>query len=82
MAGDKRKKCDKAQELAAALATVDAIIERIHAVQEPRDSHLLPGLLVELDVAAGRRNPRHDRTTSAEVKVVSGRETPTGVPSI
>ena len=78
MAGDKRKKCDKAQELAAALATVDAIIVRIHAVQEPRDSHLLPGLLLE----SGRRNPRHDRTTSAEVKVVSGRETPTGVPSI
>ena len=49
-----RKICDMAAELEEMVAAVESIILRIQLVTDPQDSHLLPGLMRELDLAAGR----------------------------
>jgi hypothetical protein len=51
----KRKMCEEATRLAAAIVVVDDIMDRIRALKDPEDSHLLPGLWCELEEAAGRR---------------------------
>jgi hypothetical protein len=50
--GKKRKMCDIATKIMAAIVTVDAIMVRIRAVKEPEETHLLPGLLREMEIAA------------------------------
>jgi hypothetical protein len=47
----KRKMCEEATRIAASIVVVDGIMDRIRAFKEPEDSHLLPGLLRELETA-------------------------------
>ena len=54
MTAAKCKMCEEARRIASAIVMVDRITLRIRAVKEPDDSHLLPGLLRELEIAAGR----------------------------
>jgi hypothetical protein len=50
--GKKRKMCDIATKIVAAIVMVDAIMVRIRAVKEPEETYLLPGLLREMEIAA------------------------------
>jgi hypothetical protein len=51
----KRKMCEEATRIAAQIVAVEGVMLRIRVVKEPEESHLLPGLLRELEEAAGRR---------------------------
>ena len=51
----KRKMCEEATRIAAQIVAVEGVMLRIRAVKEPEESHLLPGLLRDLEEAAGRR---------------------------
>jgi hypothetical protein len=53
--GMKRKICDMSDELNASLVAVESILLRMQEVNDTQDYHLLPGLLRELERAAGRR---------------------------
>jgi hypothetical protein len=51
----KRKQFEEANKIALAIVIVDRIIVRIRALKLPEDSHLLPGLTRELELAKRRQ---------------------------